>query len=192
MPAESASLEVAVTLAGVSGLQALLTGVANSPVSWMTGHLLERETTQPDNDELGFHQFFHVDGDAATRRKILSDFVNVAALATATVWSMLVAAIILFALGVVAYQLDEGGWVLGCALTIIAVLIAVAVLLSKAGRGKVGRYPLDERGPREMGRLRLVVARYWQNLASPDTLTPYRTVALIANLFAVVVAAVLA
>jgi hypothetical protein len=82
--------------------------------------------------------------------------------------------------------------VLGCALTIIAVLIAVAVLLSKAGRGKVGRYPLDERGPREVGRLRLVVARYWQNLASPDTLTPYRTVALIANLFAVVVAAVLA
>jgi hypothetical protein len=191
MPAESVSPAVAITLAAISGLQALLTGVANSPVSGMTGHLIERETWQPDNDELGFHCFFHTDALATTRRKAMTSFVDVAALATATVWSMLVAAIILFALGVAAYQIDEVGWVLGCALAIIAVLVAVIAMLIKAVAGKVRRYPLKNRETRVTGRLE-PVARYWQNLRSPETLTPYRTVALLANLFAVVVATVLA
>jgi hypothetical protein len=191
MSAESASTAVALTLAAISGLQALLTGVANSPVSGMTGHLIDRETTQPDNDELGFHEFFHTDADAAIRRKVMSSFVDVAALATATVWSMLVAAIILVALGVVAYQMDENGWVLGCGLAILAVIVAVIALLIKAIPGKVRRYPLDKPEPRGRG-LSVALKRYWQRLWSPETLTPYRTVALIANLFAVVVAAVLA
>jgi hypothetical protein len=185
MPSESAQPAVVAALAAISGLQALLTGVAKNPVSWMTGHLLEQVTRESENDELRFNRFFHCGRYSAERREVLTEFVEVAGLATATVWSMLIAGIILLALGVVASRSDEDGWMVACGLCVIAVLVAGLLMFANVAKGQVRRYPLGKRDPRRTG-LQLEVARYWQNLRSLDTLT------LLANLFAVVVAAFLA
>jgi uncharacterized membrane protein AbrB (regulator of aidB expression) len=53
MPSESAQPAVVAALAAISGLQALLTGVAKNPVSWMTGHLLALGVVASRSDEDG-------------------------------------------------------------------------------------------------------------------------------------------